>query len=67
MEDNKNRSDKTLGELTVKDVIVIGAALYTIRFCGRVLTRSIAPSLVKSANRIVAKTEALKAEQANRK
>lgn len=67
MEDNAKTIDKTIGDLTVKDVIVIGAALYTMKVCGRVLLMSVTPAMVKATEKLKSKTEAMKAEQNNRK
>lgn len=66
MEDNTKTTDKTIGELTVKDVVVIGVALYTVKFCGRVLLMSMTPAVVKATEKLKAKTDKMKAEQNTR-
>jgi hypothetical protein len=66
MEDKKNRRDKTFGDLTVADAVVIGVCFYTIRFCGRILLGATTPTIVKAAEKIRAKTEMLKNEAQQR-
>jgi hypothetical protein len=62
MEDTTNRLDKTLADLTAKDVIVIGAGLLAVRFCGQVASGVMAPQLRKLTRKIEEKTEKMKAE-----
>ena len=62
MEDNTNRLDKTLADLTAKDVIVIGAGLLAVRFCAQVASGVMNPQLRKLTKKIEKKTAEMKAE-----
>lgn len=59
MEDAKSRYDLTLDQLTPRDLIIIGATLGTVRFCGRVLRGVIVPPL---SRKVQAMNEKQKAE-----
>jgi len=67
MEDNTKRLDKTLEDLTAKDVIVIGIGVVAARAAIRAFQYQTAPTLRKWNKQLKAKNEELRAKEAERK
>ena len=63
MEDNTKRLDKTLGDLTAKDVIVIGTCILAAKACKDVFHASMAPTYRKWSKQLRQKTEELKTKE----
>lgn len=62
MEDNTKRLDKTIGDLTAKDVIVIGVTLCAAKYCYDVATYMMVKPVRKWSNKLIEKSEKMKAE-----